>query len=68
MKCVLPTKCSIGAELIEGTEECVCSDDKSHDNGYECVSCEHPSFWNEDKNSCDQCQDSYFYNSVNEEC
>ncbi len=68
MKCILPTKCSFGGILNVKTEECECPEDKPHDNGYECISCEFPYFWNEDKNSCDQCQDNYIYNADNEEC
>lgn len=66
--CIELPKCSVGATYNNTLQQCVCPADKPHDDGFQCLNCDKPGFWNETAKHCALCPSELVYNELTKDC
>jgi hypothetical protein len=60
--------CPINATLNPITQQCVCPPSLPYTDGYICLNCFAPYFWNQATRSCTPCQDGTVWNQLSMSC
>ena len=63
----IPT-CSNGATYNYDLKKCECPLNKPHDDGFKCIACYLPKYWDTEEKACLECPDKLHYNSTLKKC